>query len=118
VEALEVRGFQVSDLALSIWREFGGLRIRSSPVRDPASSLHVDPVDSCIDAAVESERLADTYGAVYSPLGMWSIQYRSWIADTGRVLAVGPGVIWELGVSFSDALQFVVVGGRQARVLK
>ncbi|MFI1649842.1 SUKH-3 domain-containing protein [Streptomyces avidinii] len=117
MDMLEERGFRLNAISLQIWEEFGGLDILSSPVRDPQSSLHIDPVDACIDAATESQRLADAYGACFSPLGMWSIQYRTWIAESGRVLAIGPGIIWELGESFPDALHFVVIGGRPGRVV-
>ncbi|MFC8827587.1 SUKH-3 domain-containing protein [Streptomyces sp. NPDC057137] len=117
VDLLGGRGFKLNAMALRIWEEFGRLEILSSPVRDPQSSLHIDPVDACIDAGSESQRLADAYDASFSPLGMWSIQYRTWIAESGRVLAVGPGIIWELGESFPDALHFVVIGGRPDRVV-
>lgn len=117
VDLLEGQGFQLNAKALRIWENFGGLEILSSPVRDPQSSLHIDPVDACIDAGAESQRLAAIHGAGFSPLGMWSIQYRTWIADSGRVLAVGPGITWELGESFPDALRFVVIGGRPDHVV-
>ncbi|MFD8975416.1 MULTISPECIES: SUKH-3 domain-containing protein [unclassified Streptomyces] len=117
VDMLEERGFRLNALALRIWENLGGLRIRSSPVRDPQSSLYIDPVDACIDAPEESEKLAEVYGASFSPLGMWSIQHRSWISESGRVLAIGPGIVWELGTSFPEVLHFVVIGEAPPRVL-
>ncbi|MFJ3502060.1 MULTISPECIES: SUKH-3 domain-containing protein [unclassified Streptomyces] len=117
VNMLEERGFRLNPLALQIWENLGGLTIRSSPVRDPGSSLYVDPVDACVDAPEESEELADVYGASFSPLGMWSIQYRSWISESGRVLAIGPGIVWELGKTFPEALHFVVIGESPPRLL-
>ena len=55
-------------------------------------------------------RLRQRYAENYSPLGMWSIQYRSYIATSGRVVAVGPGVLWPLGSTFAEALAYVVDG--------
>lgn len=107
---LEAAGFQLNDLALRVWAEFGGLTIRSSEVRVPPSSLHIDPVDACIDAFDEAELLSRRFDRNYSPLGMWSVQFRSYIGGDGRVIAVGPQVLWELGLSFSEALDFVVNG--------
>lgn len=41
---------------------------------------------------------------------MWSIQYRSYVAASGRVIAVGAGFMWQLGTSFAEALTYVVEG--------
>ncbi|GGR17610.1 hypothetical protein GCM10010251_37000 [Streptomyces aurantiogriseus] len=41
---------------------------------------------------------------------MWSVQYRSYIAASGRVIAVGPNVLWHLGATFAEALVYVVDG--------
>ncbi|MFD3503580.1 FAD-dependent oxidoreductase [Streptomyces sp. NPDC058678] len=60
-------GFELNDLAIGIWAEFGGLTIKSSPARVPGSSLHLDPVDACIDAAAEAATLRHRYGENYSP---------------------------------------------------
>lgn len=103
-------GFELNDVATAVWAEFGELTIRSSPARVPSSSLHLDPVDACIDASAEAQTLRRRYGENYSPLGMWSIQYRSYVAASGRVIAVGPGFMWELGTSFAEALIYVVDG--------
>ncbi|MGW0556182.1 SUKH-3 domain-containing protein [Streptomyces sp. NPDC002926] len=118
VDTLEAAGFEVHDLARLLWEEFGGLLIRSSKERDPGSSLRVDPVDACIDSLSESARLRENYGEVFSPLGMWSIQYRSYVSASGRVLAIGPGLEWELGRNFGEALEFVVCGGHEARIVR
>lgn len=103
-------GFEFNDVAIAVWAEFGELTIKSSPARAPSSSLHLDPVDACIDASAEAQRLRRRYGENYSPLGMWSIQYRSYVAASGRVIAVGPGFLWQLGTSFAEALSYVVDG--------
>ncbi len=41
---------------------------------------------------------------------MWSVQFRSYIAASGRVVAVGPNVLWPLGSTFAEALAYVVDG--------
>ncbi|MFJ8133856.1 hypothetical protein [Streptomyces hydrogenans] len=41
---------------------------------------------------------------------MWSIRYRAYVAASGRVVAVGPGVLWHLGAGFAEALTCVVEG--------
>jgi hypothetical protein len=110
VDSLEAAGFEISELAQRIWAEFGGLAIRSLPTRVPSSSLRIAPEDACIDCLDEAHRLRDNLRVGYSPLGMWSIQFRSYIGDAGDVIAVGPGVRWELGETFSSALEYVVFG--------
>ncbi|MFF0134592.1 SUKH-3 domain-containing protein [Streptomyces mirabilis] len=103
-------GFELNDVALEVWAEFGELTIKSSPVRVPGSSLHIDPVDACIDTAEEASTLRRRYAENYSPLGMWSVQFRSYIAASGRVVAVGPNWLWPLGSTFVEALAYVVGG--------
>lgn len=103
-------GFELNDAAVAIWSEFGGLTIRSSSSRVPASSLHLDPVDACIDAAEEAATLERHYGENYSPLGMWSSQFLAYISASGRVIAVGPHWVWPLGATFRQALAYVVDG--------
>lgn len=102
--------FFIGDRALQVWREFGRLRVTSPADRSPPSSLLIDPVDACIDALDESHRLRDHYGIDFSPLGMWSIQFRTYMGSDSRVIAVGPKVVWKLGGSFSEALDYVVNG--------
>ncbi|MEU1408617.1 SUKH-3 domain-containing protein [Streptomyces sp. NPDC005728] len=109
-QQLTAAGFELNDAAPRVWAEFGGLRITSSPARVPGSSLHIDPVDACIDAVAEASRLRRGYAENYGPLGMWSVQYRSYIAASGRVIAVGPNVLWHLGATFAEALAYVVDG--------
>ncbi|SCF96514.1 SUKH-3 immunity protein [Streptomyces sp. Ncost-T10-10d] len=110
IEALGAAGFAPNPLALRLWEEFGGLKIASSAARTPASSLYVEPMDACIDSLDEAKRLARRFGENFSPLGMWSIQFRSYVGESGRVVAVGPMVMWDLGSSFSEALAYVVNG--------
>ncbi|WP_046505676.1 SUKH-3 domain-containing protein [Streptomyces odonnellii] len=107
---LTAAGFELNDVAVGIWAEFGGLTIKSCPARAPASSLCMDPVDACIDTAAEAASLKLRYGENYSPLGTWSVQFRSYVAAGGRVVAVGPNVLWSLGSTFAEALVYVVYG--------
>jgi hypothetical protein len=109
-QQLTTAGFELNDTAVGVWAEFGELTINSSPARVTASSLRIDPVDACVDAAAEASRLRHRYAENYSPLGMWSVQYRSYIAASGRVVAVGPSVLWRLGSTFAEALAYVVDG--------
>lgn len=103
-------GFELNDVAVAVWAEFGELTIRSSPSRVPGSSLHMDPVDACIDAAEEASKLRRHYGENFSPLGMWSSQFLAYISASGRVIAVGPNCLWWLGSTFMEALAYVVDG--------
>ncbi len=103
-------GFELNDLAVAVWAEFGELLIRSSSSRVPGSSLHLDPVDACIDDAEGASKLRLHYGENYSPLGMWSSQFRAYISASGLVVAVGPNCLWPLSSTFMEALAYVVDG--------
>jgi hypothetical protein len=103
-------GFELNDVAVAVWAEFGELMIRSSPSRVPGSRLHMDPVDACSDGATEAATLERHYGENFSPLGMWSSQFPAYIAASGRVIAVGPHWLSPLGSTFMEALAYVVDG--------
>lgn len=109
-QQLTAAGFELNNAAVRVWTEFGELTIRSCPTRVPASLLRISPVDACIDSAAEASKLRHRYAENYSPLGMWSVQFRSYMADSGRVVAVGPNVLWHLGSTFAEALAYVVDG--------
>lgn len=110
VRQLTVVGFELDDTAVGVRAEFGGLTIRSCPARVPASSLCVDPVDACVDTVEEAVSLRRRFGENFSPLGLWSVQFRSYVAAGGRVVAVGPNALWHLGATFAEALTYVVEG--------
>ncbi|MFD7203370.1 SUKH-3 domain-containing protein [Streptomyces sp. NPDC059893] len=109
-QQLTAAGFELNDAAVEVWAEFGELTIKSCPARVPASSLRIDPVDACVGTAAEAFKLRHRYAENYSPLGMWSVQFRSYIAASGRVVAVGPNFLWPLGSTFAEALAYVVDG--------
>lgn len=107
---LKSAGFTVHELAYRIWEELGELRIKSLPERVPPCSLLVDPVDACIDSLPEARSLNENLGDSFSPLGMWSSQFRSYVGTEGRVVAVTVRTIWELGSTFPEALDYTVNG--------
>ncbi len=72
--------------------------------------MYVDPVDACIDMIDEARVLAEHEGERFTPLGMWSSQFRAYVAPGGRTIAVGPLVMWDLGETFTDALIYIVRG--------
>ncbi|MEU6417118.1 hypothetical protein [Streptomyces spiralis] len=82
----------------------------SAMFREGGLLLREEPVDACIDAAEEAATLRRRYAENYSPLGMWSVQFRSYIAASGRVVAVGPNWLWPLGSTFVEALAYVMEG--------
>jgi SUKH-3 immunity protein len=110
VQQLESVGYLVSPYARRVWAEFGNLNIRSLPSRVPKSSLRVDPVDAGIDTVDEAQRLGVRLQTTFAPLGTWSSQFRAYVGDRGRVVAVGPRSAWFLGDTIESALRFIVEG--------
>ncbi|MFF7264690.1 SUKH-3 domain-containing protein [Streptomyces sp. NPDC008159] len=110
VRQLTAVGFALDDTAVGVWAEFGGLAIGSCPARVPASSLCVDPVDACVDTVEEALSLRRRFAENFHPLGMWSVRFRSYVAADGRVVAMGPNVLWHLGATYAEALTYVVEG--------
>ncbi len=109
VNRLGAAGFEISELAQKIWAEYGGLVI-SSIVEERPSELRIDPVDGCIDSLDEALILSEKLNDRFSPLGMWSVQFRTYIGGGGMVIAVGPGTLWHLGSSFESTLINVTRG--------
>lgn len=110
VRQLSSVGYDVSERAKRAWAEFGQLTVRSAPDRVPKSSLCVDPVDAGIDTVDEAQRLGARLDTTFAPLGMWSSQFRAYIGEEGRVVAVGPRSAWFLGSDIESTLKFVVQG--------
>ncbi|MFE0421220.1 SUKH-3 domain-containing protein [Streptomyces sp. NPDC058953] len=109
-QQLTAAGFELNDAAPKVWAALGHLTIGSAPGRLTPSSLRIDPVDACIDTVAEASALRLRYAENYSPLGMWSVQFRAYAAASGRVVAVGPNVLWHLGSTLVEALGYVVDG--------
>ena len=117
IGVLEREGFVLSQVALRVWAELGGLKV----VRqggDRPSSLRFDPVDAASGVVSEARRLGEDYGENLSPIGLWSSQYRCYIAESGWVMAVGPGWDWKLGDDLEEALDLVVTGDREISLIK
>ena len=109
-------GFEINDLAQRLWLDLGGLTINGLPDRTDSSSLLIDPVDACIDAIEETRSLSQFIGENCSPLGMWSVQFRTYCSESGYIFAVWPRTIWDLGRTIPTAFEYVVLGGdRQGR---
>ncbi|SCL45506.1 SUKH-3 immunity protein [Micromonospora citrea] len=115
-QLLSRAGVPINGRALEIWKEFGELRIRRSTVEKP-SSLKVDPVEASSGLPDDADRLRSDYGEVLSPIGMWSVQYPSYVAESGWVMAIGPGWDWLLGRSFSETLDLVILGVGEIRCI-
>ncbi|MFF2040448.1 SUKH-3 domain-containing protein [Kitasatospora sp. NPDC058170] len=107
---LVAAGFEINDLAVRVWSEFGMLRVVSSSLREQGCSIVVDPADACIDTMDEAAEIAGRLGQNYSPLGMWSSQFRAYIGVDGHTIAIGPASLWNLGDSFAEALKATVLG--------
>jgi hypothetical protein len=114
---LEAEGFIMHDGARAALTEFGGLRIKPV-VKNVGGSLRFDPYDAASGLADVAATLASDYREIYSPIGMWSAQYVSYLGESGRVLAMGPGWDWELGNSFESALEFVARGRQDVTCVK
>lgn len=110
VLSLKGAGFHLNGHAVRAWRSFGGLTIWSGADREPSSSLRIDPWDACGDRLDESDMLRGRHGVGYSPLGLWSGQFRAYVGDDGRVIATQIGQEYLLGSGVAEALEFVVCG--------
>lgn len=110
VRRLEDGGFHLNGHAVRAWRSLGGLTIRSIADREPPSSLYVDPWESCGDRVEEGDMLRSRHGVGYSPLGLWSAQFRAYVGDDGRVIATQLGQEYLLGSGVAETLEFVVIG--------
>src|SRR5262245_17733294 len=115
---LEEEGFEFNDAALAILAEFGGIRVLGLSRDGIRSSLDFDPYDAASGSLDEAETLAEDYGENYSPIGTWSGQYATYVGESGRLLAMGPGWDWELGKTLYECLELVVLRSRTIKCVK
>jgi hypothetical protein len=58
-------------------------------------------VDACVDTVEAAVSLRRRFGEGFSLLGMWSVQFRSYVAAGGCVVAVGSNVLWHMGATLA-----------------
>ncbi|MFF4772507.1 SUKH-3 domain-containing protein [Microtetraspora fusca] len=117
ISPLRQEGFQINERARAILCEYGGLKVERQG-KGVSDNFDFDPFDAASGLADEAEMLTMDYGEVYTPIGMWSGQYVSYVGECGRVVAVGPGWDWKLGDSLEEALELVVLGNREIECIK
>lgn len=106
---LESEGFIINDRAREVLSEFGGLTINPL-VNGKGGSLFLDPYDAASGLSDQARLISEEYGEIFTPIGMWGEQYITYIGTADRVLTFGPGLDWELGTSFEDAVNNVADG--------
>lgn len=117
LDKLNRAGLIINQHAVDIWSEFGGLFIERSSIEKPSCILF-DPIEASSTLADDAIRLCADYNENLSPIGVWSEQYPCYIAESGWVMAIGPGWDWKLGDDLEETLELVVLDSRQITCIK
>ncbi|GAA2163167.1 hypothetical protein GCM10010403_01790 [Glycomyces rutgersensis] len=112
MEELRLQGYDLSQVADSALRSFGGLEIMPSNEFGPNFSndapLIVDPILAGSGHRVLAEELERELGGSWYPFAEWLSGSSVFIRGDGWTVATGLEWIWELGTSLESAIEFAV----------
>lgn len=114
VQRLSAAGYVLDDYMVRALASLSGLKI------DPVVSegvgfrnddpLVVDPVGAGVRHLAEAKDLEEWFRSAFCPLGWWLCRSHVFFSSSGLVVASAPGVVWHMGDSLSEALNFALLG--------
>ncbi|WP_415952271.1 SUKH-3 domain-containing protein [Streptomyces sp. KLOTTS4A1] len=111
VERLDRAGYVLHEHFTSFIREFLGLEIQPAAAAGP-NFMNDEPYWICPGRGVryldEALLLEDLFGEKHNPVGWWLSSSHVFMGASGRVRAHLDGLVWELGETPFDALEFAV----------
>jgi hypothetical protein len=117
-QALDASGFAVDEQQAAVLASFVGLSV-SLPAFPTMrinflneDSLIVDPVGVGTRNIAEARDLLTRFSSNFCPFGWWLCRSHVYFSSSGLTVAVLPGVLWRLGSSFDEALEFMILAHR------
>ena len=121
-EELRPQGYQLTNVAASALRTYGGLELAPINADGPNFSndepLNFDPILGGSGHYVFAEELERELGGTWYPLGEWLSYSSVFVSQDGWTVATGMGWIWELGASVEEAIEFALVAHHPLRCLR
>ncbi|WP_173142673.1 SUKH-3 domain-containing protein [Kibdelosporangium persicum] len=116
VGSLAEVGYEIDDGMVEILSSFYGLTVEPAVEEgvdfrneDP---LVVDPVRIGRRHIREANDLKDWFKVSFCPLGWWLCRSHVYFSTDGIAIASASGVVWHLGDSFPEAVDFMLTGNR------
>ena len=114
-QALVNVGFELDPAMLEILASFRGISI-PLPAR-PTMGYHfrnedplvVDPLGIGLRNVAEARSLEERLGFKFCPFGWWLCRSHIYLSREGFAVAALPGVVWRLGNSFDEAIDFMIM---------
>lgn len=116
IERLAVAGYEIEECMVEVLSSFSGLTL--TPVVEKGvdfrndDPLIVDPVGVGVRQIKQARDLQDWFRVRFCPLGWWLCRSHVYFSSSGLVVASSPGVVWHLGDSLSEAIDFVLLANR------
>ncbi|MFD2010498.1 SUKH-3 domain-containing protein [Streptomyces narbonensis] len=111
VERLTLAGYAIHENFISFMREFRGLEIQPALAAGP-NFMNDEPYWVSPNRGVryldEALLLESVFGENHNPVGWWLSSSHVFMGASGRVRAYLDGLVWELGETPYEALEFAV----------
>ncbi|WP_093526435.1 SUKH-3 domain-containing protein [Streptomyces sp. PalvLS-984] len=111
IARLTLSGYVIHENFISFVREFWGLEIRPALAAGP-NFMNDEPYWVSPDRGVryldEALLLEDVFGENHNPVGWWLSSSHVFMGASGSVRAYLDGLVWELGETPFEALEFAV----------
>ncbi|MEH0986168.1 SUKH-3 domain-containing protein [Micromonospora sp. CPCC 205556] len=109
-------GYRLDDRTIEVLASLVGLRVGPVVVRgvdfQNDEPFIVDPLGVGTRNRDECRRLERMFGTTFSPLGWWLCRSHVYFGASGLVVAALPGVIWHLGDTLDEAIEFMLSANR------
>lgn len=119
---LSQQGYQCNSAVAVALRSFGGLCLepvnREGPNFSNDEPLNVDPILAGSGHLALADELRREIGGDWFPFAEWLSYSSVFVERSGWVVATGLGLIWELGSSVNDAVEFALLAHRPLRCIK
>jgi hypothetical protein len=109
-------GYAVDARMADVLASFAGIKVGPVVVRGVDfhndEPLIVDPVGVGARNREECADLESRFGTRFCPLGWWLSRSHVYFGSSGLVVAALPGVVWHVGDTLGDAINFMLLADR------
>ncbi|MDX3855796.1 SUKH-3 domain-containing protein [Streptomyces sp. AK02-01A] len=116
IERLTGAGYEINERMAEVLSSLSGLTL--NPVVEEGigfrndEPLIVDPIGVGVRRLKEARDLEEWFKVPFCPLGWWLCRSHVYFSSEGLVVASAPGVVWHLGDSLPEAIDFMVLANR------
>ncbi|MDX8048573.1 SUKH-3 domain-containing protein [Lentzea sp. BCCO 10_0798] len=116
-DVLRSEGHRLSPAAKEVLTSLGGLTVTPSPAAKYGERLHFEPELAGAGAYDIAERFEVLFGQTFYPIAEWVSNSIVYLGDRGKVVSWDHVEPLDIADSFTEALDVMLVGTRDPRVL-